>query len=74
MGVLDALPMAFIKGILCGALAALIISFFMIRAGYPSGGVLALHRETIAGFSFQWSWPLFVGIGGLACGIFKIME
>lgn len=73
VGVLDRL-MAFIKGILCGLLAAFIISFFMSRAGYPPGGVLALHREAIAGYSFVWSWPIFIAIGALAFGIFKMME
>lgn len=66
--------MALFKGILAGILAALIISFFMMRAGYPAGGVLALHREAIAGFSFNWSWPIFLVIGGIATAIFKMMD
>ena len=66
--------MALIKGILSGLIAALIISYFMIRAGYPAGGVLALHRAAVGGFSFDWSWPIFLVIGGIATGIFKMMD
>ena len=66
--------MALIKGIPCGLIAALIISFFMLRAGYPEGGVLALHRAALAGYVFSWSWPIFLVIGGIATAIFKLME
>jgi hypothetical protein len=66
--------MALIKGIPCGLIAALIISYFMLRAGYPPGGVLALHRTALAGYVFSWSWPIFLVIGGIATAIFKLME
>jgi hypothetical protein len=66
--------MALLKGILCGLIAALIISFFMLRAGYPGGGVLALHRAVLADYVFSWSWPIFFVIGGIATAIFKLMD
>ena len=66
--------MALIKGILCGLAASLVISFFMLRAGYPGGGVLALHRAVLADHVFSWSWPIFLAIGGIATAIFKLMD
>ena len=66
--------MALFKGIISGLIAALVLSFFMLRAGYPSGGVLALHHAELAGFSFSWSWPIFLVVGGLACAIFKMLD
>jgi hypothetical protein len=63
-----------IKAILLGMIAAIGMSFFLTRAGYALGGVLALHGETLAGFGFYWSWPIFCVVTGLAWGILRMMN
>lgn len=64
---------AFLKSIVLGAVLAFIVSLF-IGSGGASGGMLNVRSYTIEGFSFYWSWALFVIGTALSFGILLLME
>ena len=47
------------KSIPLGALLALIISLF-VGSGGGTGGTLGIELYTIEGYSFYWSWRIFL--------------
>ncbi len=66
---------AFLKAIVLGAFLALIVSLF-IGSGGSSGGMLNVRHVIVedAGFSFYWSWALFLVGSGLSFGLFLVMD
>ncbi len=65
--------MAFFKALIPGVFLTFVISI-ILGTNHTSGGWLNVHRITIEGISFHWSWPLFLIATGLAWGIFAMME
>lgn len=66
--------MALIRAVTLGMIAAIGISYLMHRADYPAGGMLALHRHVLEGFSLYWSWPIFCLVTGITFMIAKLTE
>jgi hypothetical protein len=64
---------AFLKALVLGIFLALLVSLF-IGSGGSSGGLLHIFPVTVEGFSFYWSWALFLIGTGLSFGIFLMME
>lgn len=65
--------MAFFKGLIPGTLLTFVVAMILGSNG-SRGGWLDVHRMTVEGISFHWSWPLFLIATGLAWGIFWMME
>ncbi len=63
-----------LKGIALGVLGGLIVPLLMHRISGAEGGVLAVQFIHLFGYSFWWSWPIFVIASGFAFAIFKMME
>ena len=64
---------AFLKAVALGIFLALIISLF-IGSGGSSGGMLNVREVTIEGYSFYWSWALFLIGTGISFGLFVMMD
>lgn len=65
--------MAFIKAILPGFLISWVVSAIIGSQG-SRGGWAAIHRITLEGVTFHWSWPIFAIGVALAWAIFWMME
>ena len=64
---------AFLKSVVLGIFLAGLVSLF-IGSGGSSGGMLNVFHVTVEGWSFYWSWPLFVIGTALAFGLFVMMD
>jgi hypothetical protein len=64
---------AFLKAIVVGAIFSFVLSTLIGHAG-STGGIAYIHHYVIQGFSFHWSWVLFVVGAGLAFVIFLMLE
>ena len=64
---------AFLKAIVLGIFLALLVSLFIGSAG-SSGGMLHVFQVNFEGYTFYWSWPLFLVGTGLSFGIFMMMD
>jgi hypothetical protein len=64
---------AFLKAIVVGAIFSFVLSALIGHAG-STGGLANIHHFVIQGFSFHWSWVLFVAGSGLAFVIFLMLE
>ena len=67
------MPMSFVKALIPGLILTFVICIILGSNG-SHGGWLDIHRATVQGQSFYWSWQLFVASTGLAWGIFWMME
>jgi len=67
------MPMSFVKALIPGVILTFIICIILGSNG-SQGGWLEIHRITMAGQSFYWSWHLFVATTGLSWAIFWMME
>lgn len=65
--------MSFVKALVPGLILTFIISI-IIGSNGSTGGWLDIHRISIEGTSFHWSWQLFVASTGLSWAIFWMME
>lgn len=65
--------MNLIKAFLPGSLISWVVAAIIGSQG-SRGGWAAIHRVTIEGVSFHWSWPIFIIGTGLAWAIFWMME
>lgn len=73
--------MAFFKALIPSALLTWVVAT-IIGANGSKGGFLVIQLVSLSasgaftggGFSFYWSWPLFIGSGILAFAIFKMLE
>lgn len=73
--------MAFIKALIPAALLTWIVATIMGTNG-SKGGFLFIHYIHVTGggafssggFSFYWTWPLFIASLGLAFAIFKMLD
>ena len=64
---------SFIKALIPGTLLAWILST-VIGSNGSQGGWTAIHRVTIEGFQFWWSWPIFIAGTALSWFVFKALE
>lgn len=65
--------MSFVKSLLPGFILTFVVSLIMGSNG-ARGAWLDIHRVTLQGQDFYWSWPLFVAATGLAWMLFWLME
>lgn len=64
---------SFLKGLVAGAILSFVVSAVIGHTG-STGGVADVHHFVIRGFSFYWSWVLFVVGTGVAFALFLMME
>lgn len=60
------------KAIPLGVILAFVVSLF-IGSGGSTGGFLNIHYYTIEGYSFYWSWVMFLLGTGLAFALLWMM-
>lgn len=65
--------MAFIKALIPGFLLTWIVAGILGSNG-SRGGILSIQRSLIEGYTFYWSWSLFVVATGLAWALFWMMD
>lgn len=65
--------MSFFKALIPGSILTFIVCLIMGSNG-ASGAWLHIHRVTMQGHDFYWSWPLFTVSTALAWIIFWTME
>ena len=65
--------MSFFKGLIPGSILTFVVCLIMGSNG-ATGAWLEIHRVTIEGVNFYWSWPLFFMGTGVSWGIFWMME
>lgn len=65
--------MSFFKALIPGTVLTYIVSL-ILGSNRARGGWLEVHRVSIEGIEFHWSWPLFIIGTGLAWVIFWSME
>ena len=64
---------SFIKGLIPGTILTWLLALVM-GSNQTKGGFLNIFHTYIAGYSFYWSWPLFIVATALAWAIFWMME
>lgn len=65
--------MSLFKGLIPGLLLTFVVSMILGSNG-SRGAWLEIHRVTLQGQDFYWSWPLFVISTGISWAIFWMME
>lgn len=65
--------MSFVKGLIPGLILTFVVCLILGSNGV-SGAWLDIHRVTMEGQTFYWSWPLFIASTGLSWGIFAMMD
>ncbi|MGE0774837.1 MAG: hypothetical protein AB7G25_12940 [Sphingomonadaceae bacterium] len=65
---------ALLKGIVVGAIGAVIVSLLVHKVTASDGGALDIDLVSIAGQQFYWSWPLFIVLSGFSAALFKMMD
>lgn len=65
--------MALIKALVPGFLLTWVVSL-IIGSNGSRGGILSIQHSYIEGYSFYWSWPLFVAGTVLAWALFAMMD
>jgi len=65
--------MPLFKALIPGVLLTFVVSL-ILGSSRTKGGWLEVHRITIEGIGFHWSWPLFLLTTGIAWGIFAMMD
>jgi hypothetical protein len=64
--------MSFVKALIPGLILTFVVCIIMGSNGM-TGDWLAIHRASIDGHEFYWSWSLFVASTGISWGILSIM-
>ena len=65
--------MPFVKALIPGTILTFVICLILGSNG-TSAGWLEVHRITLQGQDFYWSWPFFVAATGLSWALFWMME
>jgi hypothetical protein len=65
--------MSFLKALFPGSLASWLLATIIGSQGLR-GGVMAIQRIYVDQYDFYWSWPVFMGVTGLAWALFLMME
>ncbi|MBT0669090.1 hypothetical protein HT136_12030 [Novosphingobium profundi] len=65
--------MALIKALFPAGVLTWVVAGILGSQGMR-GGMLMLERDTIDGYMFFWSWPLFLAATGLAWFIFSMLR
>lgn len=63
--------MDFFKGLIPGAILTLVVGG-ILGVNHSRGGVLSVFHQALHGFSFYWSWQLFIAATLLSWALFAM--